>query len=217
MNKCVTFDFDGTIADTRSIFTDIYNNILVARYGGRRVSEDDIEKLRKFSLYKKLRYLKVSPLKIPLFVKAARSEVSKRIKHFPLFDGIDTVMVNLKKKGYTIAVISTNRRKNVRRFLELKNITVVDHIYSDIGASLFVKGRTIKRFLRKKRIAKKNFVYIGDELRDVEACKKVGVKIVAVSWGWDSLEAIKKGNPDFVAHEPKDIEIGVQEILGGED
>lgn len=214
MAKCVTFDFDGTIADTRSIFTDIYNNILVARYGGRRVAEEDIEKLRKFSLYKKLRYLKVSPLKIPLFVKAARSEVSKRIKHFPLFEGIDTVMANLKKKGYTIAVISTNRKKNIRRFLELKNITVVDHIYSDIGASLFVKSRTIKRFLRKKRIAKRDFVYVGDELRDVEACKKVGVPVIAVSWGWDSIEAIKKGQPDFIADTPEDIEEGVNKLIG---
>ncbi len=214
MAKCVTFDFDGTIADTRKIFTDIYNNCLVGRYGGRKVSEEDIEKLRKFSLYKKLRYLKVSPLKIPLFVKAARSEVSKSIKHFPLFTGIDTVMVNLKKKGYTIAVISTNRKKNIRRFLELKNITVVDHISSDISASLFVKSRTIKRFLRKKRIAKRDFVYVGDELRDVEACKKVGVPVIAVSWGWDSIEAIKKGEPDFIADTPEDIEEGVQKLIG---
>ncbi len=214
MTKCVTFDFDGTIADTRAIFTDVYNTILVPRYGGRKMEEGDIEKLRKFSLYKKLRYLKVKTIKIPLFVKAARTEVSKRIKDFPLFEGIDTVMERLKKKGYIIGVISSNRRKSIRRFLELKNITVVDHIYSDIGASLFVKGRTIKRFLRKNTIAKENFVYVGDELRDVEACKRVGVGIIAVTWGWDSIEAIKKGKPDYIADTPADIEKGVLQMIG---
>ncbi len=214
MHKCVTFDFDGTIADTRAIFADIYNNCLTERYGGRKVAPEEFEKLRKFSLLEKMRYLKISPLKIPLFVKSARSEITKRLTEFPLFAGVDTVMKNLKEKGYTIAVISTNRKKNIRRFLELKNITVVDHIYSDIGASLFVKRRTIKRFLRKTGIPKSNFVYVGDELRDVEACRRVGVRIIAVAWGWDSIEAIKKGNPDFIADIPEDIEVGVKEMLG---
>ena len=214
MNKCVTFDFDGTIADTRMIFADIYNNYLSEKYGGRKIDPDEIEMLKKLSLIEKIRYLKISPLKIPLFVKAARKELSDRIEQFPLFDGINDVMVNLKNKGYTIAVISTNRAKNILHFLELKHIDVVDHVYSDIGASLFVKSRTIKRFLKKTGILKENFVYVGDELRDIEACRKEGVKIISVLWGWDSVEAIKKGNPDFIAHKPQDVEAGVTKILG---
>ena len=213
MDKCVTFDFDGTIVDTKLIFADLYNNCLAERYGGRKVVPDDYQTLKKLSLIEKIRFLKISPIKIPLFIKAARKEVSRRIETFPLFDGIEDVLKNLKSKGYTIAIISTNHAKNIRRFLTLKKIDTVDHVHSDIGASLFVKSRTIKRFLRKSGIPNENFVYVGDEVRDIEACRDAGVKIIAVTWGWDPHDAIKNNSPDFIANEPQDIEVGVESLF----
>ena len=214
MNKCVTFDFDGTIVDTKMIFADIYNNCLAARYGGRKVVPEDYQKLKKLSLIEKIQFLQISPIKIPLFVKALRKEVGGRIEIFPLFDGVENVLKNLKEKGYTIAIISTNRAKNIRRFLSLKNINLVEHVYSDIGASFFVKSRTIKRFLRKTGTLNENFIYVGDEVRDIEACRDAGVKIISVTWGWDPYDAVKEGKPDFIADEPQDIETGVEKLLG---
>ena len=214
MRKCVTFDFDGTIVDTRKIFADIYNNFLAPKYGGRRVVPEDYQKLKKLSLIEKIRFLKISPIKIPFFVRALRKELSRRIEIFPLFEGIENVLKNLKEKGYTIAIISTNRAKNIKRFLSLKNIDVVEYVYSDIGASLFVKSRTIKRFLRKTGIPHENFIYVGDEVRDIEACRDAGVKIISITWGWDPLDAIKEGKPDFIANEPQDIETIVGKIFG---
>lgn len=213
MVKCITFDFDGTIVDTKLIFADLYNSYLSERYGGRKVVPDDYQALKQLSLIDKIRFLRISPIKIPLFIKAARKEVSKRIETFPLFDGIEEVLQNLKDKGYTIAIISTNHAKNIRRFLALKKIDTVDHVYSDIGASLFVKSRTIKRFLRKSGISNENFVYVGDEVRDIEACRDADVKVIAVTWGWDPYDAIEKCKPDFIAHEPKDIEVGIEKLI----
>ena len=86
-------------------------------------------------------------------------------------------------------------------------------MHSDIGASLFVKSRTIKRFLRKSGIPNENFVYVGDEVRDIEACRDAGVKIIAVTWGWDPHDAIKNNSPDFIANEPQDIEVGVESLF----
>ena len=214
MNKCVSFDFDGTIVDTKMIFADIYNNCLASRYGGRKVVPDDYQKLKKLPLIKKIQLLQIAPIKIPLFVKALRKEVSRRIENFPLFYGIENALNNLRNKGYTVAIISTNRAKNIRRFLSLKKIDTVKHVYSDIGASLFVKSRTIKRFLRKSSMLNKNFIYVGDEVRDIEACRDAGVKIISVTWGWDPYDAIKEGKPDFIANAPQDIEVGVEKLFG---
>ena len=59
-------------------------------------------------------------------------------------------------------------------------------------------------------------MYVGDEVRDIEACRKVGVKIITVTWGWESPDAILKATPDFIAQTLKDIETGVEELLGKE-
>jgi len=214
MNKCVCFDFDGTIADSTKIFIDIYNTHLAKKYGGRRIEMHSIETLRKLSMLERIRFLNISAFKIPFFIRAARREASGSMDRFPLFDDMEIILQHLKQKGYTIAIISTNKADNIRRFLTLKSISVVDHVYCDIGLSLFVKNRTIQKFLSKTGIKKEHFVYVGDEVRDIEACRKVGVKIIAVTWGFENPEAILKATPDFIAHAPKDIETGVEALLG---
>ena len=35
-------------------------------------------------------------------------------------------------------------------------------------------------------------LYVGDEQRDVAACKKAGVNVIWVSWGYDVIETVKK-------------------------
>lgn len=50
----------------------------------------------------------------------------------------------------------------------------------------------IKRFLKSKKITEKDMLYVGDEQRDVAACKKAGVNVIWVSWGYDVIETVKK-------------------------
>ena len=56
-----------------------------------------------------------------------------------------------------------------------------------------------------------DIVYIGDEVRDVEAAKAMGVKIVSVTWGFQSKQILERGEPDYIAEKPKELE----KILGG--
>ena len=48
-------------------------------------------------------------------------------------------------------------------------------------------------------------IYVGDELRDIESCKKLGVPIVAVTWGYDSPQLLLSGNPDHIANTPGEL------------
>jgi phosphoglycolate phosphatase len=51
----------------------------------------------------------------------------------------------------------------------------------------------------------KDVLYIGDELRDFQACKKLDVPIIAVTWGYDSISLLSNASPDFLVREPRDI------------
>jgi phosphoglycolate phosphatase len=207
--KYIVFDFDGTLADSRLLLADVYNRYLSKRYGGRQVTAEEIEQLRGMSFLGKIRYLHVSPIKIPLFIKAARREIGRRIERLTLFNGIENVLSELKSLGYILAVVSSNRGRNIERFLEVKKIHTIDHISCDRGASLFVKNATIKRFLKKHDAPPAQVIYVGDEVRDIVASRKAGIRIISVTWGFDSPESLEVKKPDYIARTPEDIITGV--------
>jgi phosphoglycolate phosphatase len=48
-------------------------------------------------------------------------------------------------------------------------------------------------------------IYVGDETRDVEACKKVGIKIIGVTWGLHTPKALKKAGADYIINKPDEF------------
>jgi phosphoglycolate phosphatase len=58
---------------------------------------------------------------------------------------------------------------------------------------------------RKKNISPAQAIYIGDETRDIEACKKVGIPIISITWGMNNKEILSTLNPDQMAHSPLEI------------
>ncbi len=48
-------------------------------------------------------------------------------------------------------------------------------------------------------------IYVGDETRDIEAAKKINSKVIAVSWGFNTKEALARHNPDFLIHQPSEL------------
>ena len=70
---------------------------------------------------------------------------------------------------------------------------------------LFGKGKALKRILRAERLHRDEVLYIGDELRDIEAAKKAGVRVAAVTWGFHTAELLRTGAPDYVVDDAKEL------------
>jgi phosphoglycolate phosphatase len=202
MIKYIIFDFDGTLADSKAIFLSVYNDIAAKRQF-RPITTDNLAHLRTLSIAQRCKYLKVPMLSIPFlsseFLNAYRS-LSKQIR---LFDGISELLSQLKSRGYELAVISSNSEKNIFEILHENQVTDISKVYC--STSLFGKDRLIKGFLKKYNLKKDEILYIGDEQRDIIACKNTGVKIVWVAWGYDTQAFITSDNPDYIALKPSDI------------
>ena len=78
-----------------------------------------------------------------------------------------------------------------------------DFIYS--GVTIFGKTTIINNVLRQKHFQPESVIYVGDETRDIESAKKANIKVIAVSWGFNSPEALSKQNPDFLIHHPHEL------------
>ena len=46
---------------------------------------------------------------------------------------------------------------------------------------------------------------MGDTSIDVDSARLAGVKAVAVSWGLNTPEALKRSNPDFLINTPSEL------------
>lgn len=70
---------------------------------------------------------------------------------------------------------------------------------------MFGKDKIIKKFLKEKKLTEADMLYVGDEQRDIVACKKVGVNVVWVGWGYDVMETIKEDSPNYMVNTPNEI------------
>lgn len=73
------------------------------------------------------------------------------------------------------------------------------------GTSLFGKKHKLKQILSATKTKPCNAIYIGDEVRDIEAGKSVKMKTGCVSWGYNTVECLKSYKPDFIFSTVEDI------------
>ena len=71
-------------------------------------------------------------------------------------------------------------------------------------SSIFGKHVVLERLFEKHGLKKENTLYVGDEVRDVDACKKVGVEIITVAWGWNCVERLQETQSP-IAHSVEEL------------
>ena len=151
-----------------------------------------------------LKHLHISFIKLPFVLKKIRREINKGVAKVKPSVEIKDSLLNLKRNGCEIGILTSNTEQNVKEFLINNNLDVFDFLYS--GNSVFGKGRVLKAIIHKNKFRKNRIFYVGDEIRDIDAAKKTKVQMIAVSWGFNTLEALKRESPDHIAQTPQDIE-----------
>lgn len=202
MVKYILFDFDGTLVDSRQVFLAVFN-LLAEKYGYRKIRQEDLEALRCLSITDRCRFLNFPLYRFPFVAYQAYHLYRKRMKDLVLFAGIRELLAGLKSRGYQLGIISSNAENNIREFLLHQKIDTIEEIVC--SKDIFGKGKMIRRFLKANGLKSSELIYVGDELRDIVACQKNGVKVVWVGWGFDGEELIKEAAPDFIVHSPEEI------------
>jgi len=200
--KIILFDFDGTIADSFDNFLEIVD-IVSDKYHLNKVSPNEIDSLRSEGAINVLRKLKIPIYKIPFIARDIKKMQKEKMLEIKPFKNLPEVLNELNKMGFKLGILTSNARENVSEFLEMNNINVFEYIYDN--ASLFGKDRTINKFVKNQNIQKDDLIYVGDEIRDIHGCQKAGVKIISVSWGFNSKVGLEKNHPDYLIDKPEEI------------
>ena len=107
-------------------------------------------------------------------------------------------------EDYKLGIVSSNSEENIRIVLRRYKIeNLFEFVYS--SSSIFGKHLVLKRMCKKYKINPNSIIYIGDEDRDIIAAKKAKIKIIAVTWGFNSEKLLKEEKPDYLVNAPKEI------------
>ena len=202
MYKLVVFNFDGVLADTYRVLDLVYDR-LEGDYKMSDMTAKDKERIRKLSPFDLFKAFHVPFYKLPKFIQDVIPVYKELISEAPLFEGMREIVEKLKEKDVICVILSSNNPNLIRKFLKHHDFEVFDKVVG--GAAFFNKQTRLNGVIRSYKVNKSDTLYIGDERRDIEACKKIRVPIAAVTWGYDDYKVLGAGRPKYLVQDMDDL------------
>lgn len=195
------FDFDGTIAATLELHRQIYNQ-LARKYQRDEIQSSDIPLLRNLGMRDFLQKMKIPLRQLPALILEAQ-----RLAHnYPLSEpipGLPAVIQTLSR-SHTLGIVTSNTAEHCQAFLRYHQLAEF-FAFVQAERDLFGKDHKLKKLLKTRKLRAAETVYIGDEVRDIEAAKKVPLKSVGVGWGFNSTTVLQKAQPDVLVTSPQEL------------
>ena len=193
MSRTIVFDFDGTLADT-------WDQTIELLKKHAKFDSEDVDYFRKNGALKTIAKLKIPPLQLIQKTIQIQKEQKSVIDEAKPFEGIKTLMNDIRSMNNEVGILSANSTENIKKWLKKWDMQV-DFVMTT--SALLGKAKILKE------IKTDDMIYVGDEVRDIEACKKAGVPVIAVTWGFNDMEALIDAKPDWMA---KTVE-GIMQII----
>jgi phosphoglycolate phosphatase len=201
-SKLIIFDFDGTLADTLGALMRISNR-LAPEFGYLQIGDEQLANLKYLSSWEIIKLSKVALWKLPFLLKRVKEEFPGEVRNVKLFPGVIELLNTLKLQGYRLGIVSSNAEENIRSLLKQNQIEELFNFVTT--ASTFGKGRAIERAMRQYHCSKSDAIYIGDEIRDIQAARSISIRVVAVGWGFNAPIALINKQPDLLITKPQGL------------
>jgi HAD superfamily hydrolase (TIGR01549 family) len=197
----VIFDFDGTLVDSLSLFATLINQ-LAPEFNYPQM-KDPKALIREHSARTLIKQFGISLTKLPFIIKRFKEELRKQQHLLQPIVGMPEVIHQLKLANYQLGILSSNSEDVIIQFLKTNNIDYFDIIYSD--SSIFGKNTVLRRLIKKYKLIPEYSLYIGDEVRDIEAAHAASIPVAAVTWGFNTRALLAERNPTYLIDKPQEL------------
>lgn len=192
----ILFDFDGVIVDTFEVSYESMKTVVPnppdtdgyrSWFNGNIYDSEDT-KLSDVKVDKDDPFFKIYA---PLLV------------HLEPVSGIVEAIKQLHK-DYRMVVISSTISSPIREYLDKHDLVRhFDKIYGgDVHKSKVAK---IKMVFTEFKVESDGCIFVTDTLGDMREAARMGIKSIGVTWGFQKLESLQKGNPIAIVDSPKEL------------
>ncbi|MFZ2025875.1 MAG: HAD hydrolase-like protein [Microgenomates group bacterium] len=202
--KYIIFDFDGTLADTIPVMFTIIQELAKEVGYARPITQADWDWVREHGLKDIPGKFNIPLIKLPYLLLEGRNKLKKQMFSIPPCRGMMEAIKTLKERGYTLAILSSNSRESIQEFIVKHNLAeYFDFVHSELN--IFGKDKALLSLMKQFKIPKEDAVYVGDEVRDFEACKKIDLDCISVTWGLNSKEILTKSGSVTVIDNSREL------------
>ena len=196
----VIFDFDGTLVRSHQQVYKVLGE-LAREYNLRLPSQDE---LRQMSTWEAMTAMGVKLWQVPMLTAQARKRLAAVASTVQVEPGIVDLLSELRSVGVKVGLVSSNSKQNIQQILQ--NHSMAEYFNEILaGSSLLGKQRKILKMIDLLKLRREQILYVGDETRDIEACKKIDVACAAVSWGFHSTEKLASYQPQYLVQSPQEL------------
>jgi len=183
--KAVVFDFDGVIHDTYELAYQI--NVEIT--GGALTREEH----RDFFNGNMFERVIVDKEKEKIESENFYRLQNEAFEHLKIDKNIKNNLEKLAKK-YSLFIISSNQEEALNIYFQNNKFT---HIFKEILGSETHQSKVekFKYLFEKYSLVADDCIFVTDTLGDILEGNKVGVRTIAVDFGFHKRDRLEKGNP----------------------
>ena len=204
------FDFDGTLADTAPDLAHAINQVRAERglarlaveevrpyasMGGRGLVRIGFGLTPEHAEYRALR---------DAFLDHYGARVCVETRLFP---GMAELLQKLEARSIAWGIVTNKALRFTERIVATLGLKPACVTCGDSTPHLKPHPASLLLAAEKLKLAAEECVYVGDDLRDVQAARAARMRVVAVQWGYHSPdnEGPRSWNADAVIAEPLDL------------
>jgi len=202
--QSLIFDFDGTIINTNDLIINTLKKVAKDQLN-IALDQKKITEMFGLTIDEQMKILDPDKYKtlvdyyFELYLKSIASETD-------LFDGIKSLLMELKNKDYQLYILTNNNTKDTKASLKRLDISTYfdDLITMDDVHVGKPDTEGLEILFKENDLSKKNTLLIGDSPHDIEVGKKFNIKTVLVGWSMFDQDDFEV-QPDYIINEPKDL------------
>jgi len=205
------FDMDGTILDTLEDLRDSLN-VVLEKYGYPLKTLDEVRRFVGNGI------LKLIERAVP--AECGKEQIQLVYEDFILYyqehsaektrpyEGIVTLLMDLKKTGMKLAVVSNKADKAVQDLCVQYFEGLFDMAIGEReGMAKKPAPDMVNYVLDTLQIPKQEAVYIGDSEVDVATAKNAGLHLCAVEWGFRDIDVLRANGAEHVFADTESLKV----------
>jgi phosphoglycolate phosphatase len=206
----VLFDFDGTLADTAADLAAAMNRLRT----DRKLAPLGVDAVRPFASMGARGMMRVGfglkpddsayPAMRDEFLRRYEENVCNETRLFP---GIAELIESLKRKRVFWGIVTNKAQRFTDLIVRKLGLAPDCVVCGDSTPHLKPHPGSLLLAAERLKLPTASCLYLGDDLRDIQAARAAGMRPVAVEWGYTSPDngGPATWNADFVVRAPLDL------------